>query len=788
MALFVFHGAALALALLLAFAADFPCADSSNDQASSGYIVYMGSKPESPRGHKLAHSHHRMLASVLHSEEAARESILYSYTRSFNGFSARLNATHVAALKKMPGVLSVFPDKRNQLHTTHSWKFLGLEDENGEIPENSLWRKANFGSGVTIGSLDTGVWPESASFDDSSFDPVPNTWKGTCVNTNSFNPSDCNKKLIGARFYIKAYELSKGPLNTTATGDFRSPRDKDGHGTHTSSTASGRFVEGANILGFANGTAKGGASKARLAVYKVCWPGGCWEADILAAMDDAIADGVDILTLSIGGKVPLPDFFQDGIALGAFHAIQKGITVVCSAGNDGPKVGSVVNLPPWILTVAASSIDRSFSASVILGNNKTYLGSSLSEFKLEDRLYPIVASSDVGYRSSIGSLLCTVGSLDPKKTEGKIVVCLRGVTTRLSKGTAVKQAGGAGLVLANSDADGGELIADPHVLPATNVDAQSGKEIYAYLKNTKSSVGYITPAKTLLGVEPSPKMASFSSQGPNTLTPDILKPDITGPGMNILAAFTRATAPAGDGRLVEFNVESGTSMSCPHLAGIVALLKALHPDWSPAAIKSAIMTTAITYDNTGNKILDGSNKVAGPFNYGAGHVNVNAAADPGLVYDAAIEDYIFFLCGLGYSSVAMETLTGYEVHCPDAKLSLSDFNYPSVTLSNLKGSTTVTRTVTNVGGDGQAEYKVAINPPPGVSVSITPSILKFSSTGEKKSFTLTFTAERSSKGAYVFGDFSWSDGKHQVRSPIAVKATATSGIQDVQLPELSAAI
>jgi subtilisin family serine protease len=131
-------------------------------------------------------------------------------------------------------------------------------------------------------------------------------------------------------------------------------------------------MAGANEFGQANGTAKGGAPHARIAAYKVCWVGGCFDTDILAAMDEGIADGVDILTLSLGSSPPLVPLYEDSIAIGAFSASQKGIITVCSAGNDGPTPASVTNVAPWIITVAASTIDRNFSSYAILGNNESY--------------------------------------------------------------------------------------------------------------------------------------------------------------------------------------------------------------------------------------------------------------------------------------------------------------------------------------------------------------------------------------------------------------------------------
>ncbi|KAJ7563538.1 hypothetical protein O6H91_03G114400 [Diphasiastrum complanatum] len=769
--------ALLLLSLVAASLVAFPL------EASKVYIVYLGSSPQSMHSNLVSASHHQMLASVLDSLDAAKESMVYSYTRSFNGFAARISPDHAAALSGMPEVISVFPNKKNILHTTRSWQFLGLEDTNGDVPEWSLWQKANFGQDVIIGSLDTGVWPESQSYSDNNFTQIPEKWNGTCVSGTAFNSSNCNRKLIGARFYIDAYEAENGPLNETATGEFRSPRDAEGHGTHTSSTAGGEFVVGANALGFANGTAKGGAPYSRIAIYKVCWPGGCYDADILAALDDGIQDGVNIFTLSLGGSPPLPPLYQDGIAIGAFHAVQQGITVICSAGNAGPSSGSVTNVAPWIITVAASSIDRDFTSYAILGNYAAYEGESLSEYKLKNRFYPLVSGGDIKAASAdySDSLNCVIGSLDPAKAKGKIVACKRGVTGRVSKGEAVLLAGGAGMILANTPDDGEETIADPHVLPATHVGARNAGAIFAYLNSSSSRQAKLTSSTTVLDVKPAPVMAAFSSQGPNTLIPDLLKPDITAPGLNILAAYTGATSPTGissDKRVVKFNIISGTSMSCPHVAGISALLKGLHPDWSPAAIKSAILTTASLYDNEEQPIYSGDLTTAGPFNYGAGHINPNAAADPGLLYDATPEDYVLFLCSLNYTSSSIAVLTGTNFTCPQTPPTVTNFNYPSVAISALNGSLTVTRTVTNVGSNSSS-YEVYVRAPTGISVEVQPSKLDFIKDGEKQSFQITFTALNQTSG-YKFGYFIWNDGTHLVKSSIVVQTVDISTVTTAQ--------
>ncbi|KAG5545864.1 hypothetical protein RHGRI_018129 [Rhododendron griersonianum] len=741
------------------------------------YVVYFGAHSHgkdvsSSDFDQVTESHYDFLGSFLGRDEA-KDAIFYSYTRHINGFAATLEDEAAAEIAKHPKVVSIFLNKGRKLHTTRSWDFLELET-NGVIHSSSIWNKARFGEDTIIGNLDTGVWPESQSFSDEEMGPIPSKWKGICQN-NVDRSFHCNRKLIGARYFSKGYSASNGSLNST----FNSPRDTDGHGSHTLSTAGGNFVPGASVFGYGNGTAKGGSPRARVAAYKVCGPpvagNECFDVDILAAFDFAIHDGVDVLSVSLGGD-PVP-FIIDSVAIGSLHAVRHGIVVVCSAGNSGPANGTVSNLAPWQITVGASTMDRQFPSYVILGN-KMHLkvsGESLSPKALpNNKFFPIISAADAkaANASAADAILCKGGSLDPKKVNGKILVCLRGVTDRVDKGEQAALAGAVGMVLANDVLSGNEILADAHVLPASQINYTDGVAIFKYVNYSRLPIAYITRPTTQLPAKPAPFMAAFSSLGPNTIIPDILKPDITAPGVSIIAAYTEAQGPTNevyDTRRVLFNSVSGTSMSCPHVSGIAGLLKTLYPSWSPAAIRSAIMTTAQTLDNTKEPLTNAYYSPATPFNYGAGHVQPNRAMDPGLVYDLTPDDYLKFLCALGYNETQISMLSGSPYTCPKANISLANFNYPSITVPMLNSSTTVTRTVKNVGSPGT--YSVSIQNPVGISVSVSPERLMFRKVGEQKSFKVSMKVEEGNKRSdYVFGHLTWSDAKHEVRSPIVVKA------------------
>ncbi|KAH9793866.1 subtilisin-like protease SBT5.3 [Citrus sinensis] len=608
------------------------------------YVVYLGAHSHGPELssvdlNRVTQYHHEFLGSFLGSNENPEDAIFYSYTRHINGFAAKLDDAVAAEMARL--------------------------------------------------------WPESKSFSEEGFGPIPSKWKGICQNDKD-SQFHCNRKLIGARYFNQEYVSS-----------FYSPRDIYGHGTHTLSTAGGNFVAGASVFGFGKGTAKGGSPKARVAAYKVWWEGlgGCFDGDIIEAFDMAIHDGVDVLSVSLGSEKP-SQFLEDGIAIGSFHAVQHGILVVCSAGNDGLVDGAV--------------------------------------------------------------------AYDPKKVNGKILVCLDGNSRRVDKGLQAVLAGAAGIVLVNLPEYGNDRMTEPHVLPASDINFNDSISLNSYITSIKHPVGFITRPTTEFGTKPAPFMAAFSSKGPNMITPEILKPDITAPGENIIAAYTEAESPTNlneDKRRIPFNSILGTSMSCPHISGIAGLLKTLHHDWSPAAIQSAITTTATTLDNNKQQILNASFAEATTFSYGAGHVQPNLAMDPGLVYDLTVNDYLNFLCALGYNKNVISLFsTNCSYTCPKNAISLVNFNYPSITVPKLSGSITVTRRVKNVGSPGT--YQARVKTPQGVSVTIAPKSLKFINVGEEKSFKVIIKAKNASVTKdYVFGELIWSDEKqHQVRSPIVVKA------------------
>ncbi|XP_041012880.1 subtilisin-like protease SBT3.6 isoform X1 [Juglans microcarpa x Juglans regia] len=728
------------------------------------YIVYMG-KGQRHDPKLLLETHLEILTGVLGSKEASAEAMVYSYKHGFTGFAAKLTGTQAQIISELPTVVQVIPNRFYKLQTTRSWDYLQLDSYS---PKNIL-HKSQMGDGVIIGVLDTGIWPESEVFRDEGLGPIPSRWKGACESGEQFDArKTCNRKLIGARYFIKGLHAEYGkPFNITEYQDYLSPRDSIGHGTHTSATAGGFFKANVSYNGLGFGTVRGGAPLARLALYKVCWKlyeeGICASVDILKAFDKAIHDGVDVISLSIAPSLPL---FSDidtynGISVGAFHAAENGITVVCAAGNVGPSALTIENTAPWVITVAASTIDRSFPTRISLGNNWTTMGQAMFTGRgtgFTNLVYPEVAEL-------LTPRYCE--SLSPNDTwsAGHVVLCFTSGSNQSvveDAAWSVKEIGCLGLIIAEKPKN--SLYSCDDNFPCVRVSYDIGMQILNYIRSTRNPQVMIRPSKTHVGRPVSTRVAYFSSRGPGSVAPAILKPDVAAPGVNILAAVP----PSSPG--IAFEFQSGTSMATPHVSGIVALLKSLHSDWSPAVIKSAIVTTAWTTDPYGEPIYAEGEpmKLADAFDYGGGIVNGNRAADPGLVYDMGTTDYIQYLCAMGYKNSDISQVTGNPAFCPMKQPSILNLNFPSITIPTLRNSTTITRTVTNVGAV-YSRYVALVEPPLGISIAVKPDILIFNSIIKAISFTVTVSSSHKVTTGYSFGSLTWSDGVHSVRSPISVR-------------------
>ncbi|KAM3296914.1 hypothetical protein ACQJBY_038998 [Aegilops geniculata] len=767
-----------ALCILVAFVAAAAATEvveieTAEGEPRSSYIVHVAAAhaPRLPRrGLLVTRAYGSFLRDHIPAElSSPAPTVLYSYSHAATGFAARLTGRQAARLASSASVLAVVPDAMLELHTTLTPSFLGISPSSGLLPAS------NGASDVVIGVIDTGVYPEGrASFAaDPSLPPLPpGRFRGGCVSGPSFNGSAlCNNKLVGAKFFHKGHEAARGRVLGV---DSESPLDTSGHGTHTASTAAGSATADAGFYGYARGKAVGMAPGARIAVYKACWEEGCPSSDTLAAFDEAIADGVDVISasLSAGGKAP--DFYADIIAVGAFRAVSKGIVVSASAGNSGPGEFTAANIAPWFLTVGASTLNRQFRADAVLGNGEKFTGTSLYAGEpLGATKMPLVYGGDVG------SKICEEGKLNATMVAGRIVMCDPGMFARAVKEQSVKLAGGSGAIFGSIESYGEQVMISANLIPATVVPFAAAEKIKKYISTEASPTATIVFRGTMVGrrLPPSPRMAAFSSRGPNSRAPEILKPDVTAPGVDILAEWTGASSPTGlasDARRAQYNIVSGTSMSCPHVSGVVALLRQATPEWSPAAIKSALMTTAYNMDSAGGVIGDMSTGGAStPFARGAGHIDPNRAVDPGLVYDAGTEDYIDFLCALGYTAEQVAVF-GSSANCSArAGASVGDLNYPAFSVvftANETAAVRQRRVVRNVGGDARATYRAKVTAPDGVRVTVTPRTLRFSARRRTREYVVTF-AQRSLGSVtknHTFGSIEWSDRKHSVTSPIAI--------------------
>ncbi|XP_077236374.1 subtilase family protein [Tasmannia lanceolata] len=737
--------------------------------AKQTYIIHMN-KSQKPLSYT---THQHWYASQLQSLSIdSTESVLYTYDSAFHGFSASLDPQQALALQRSESVLGIYPDPVYQLHTTRTPGFLGLDSNMGLWAGHSSQDLDQASQDVIVGVLDTGIWPESESFHDTGMPEIPSRWRGTCEAGIDFNPSACNRKLIGARSFSKGYRMSM-VYKGEKPKENESARDIDGHGTHTASTAAGSPSANASLLGYAAGTARGMATRARVASYKVCWSEGCFGSDILAGLDTAIADGVDVLSLSLGGgSAP---YFRDTIALGAFLAVDRGVFVACSAGNSGPGRDTLANVAPWIATIGAGTLDRDFPAYTLLGNGVKYTGVSLYSGKgMGLRKVSLVYNVNGSAQGNRLGNLCLPGTLDPGHVRGKVVVCDRGMNARVEKGLVVREAGGVGMILANTAASGEELVADSHLLPAVAVGQKVGDLIRRYVRSDRNPTAVLSFGGTVLNVHPSPVVAAFSSRGPNTVTPEILKPDMIGPGVNILAGWSGSVGPTGlakDTRRTKFNIMSGTSMSCPHISGVAALLKAAHPGWSPSAIKSALMTTAYVVDNTKSPLRDAANGgISTPLAHGSGHVDPQKALSPGLVYDITTEDYIAFLCSLKYTIVQIQAIAQRpNITCRRKLSDPGNLNYPSFSVQFGKSRRVIKygRELTNVGPAGSV-YNMTIGGPTNVRVVVRPTSLVFREVGDKLRYSVTFVSKNKAGNPMAeFGWITWSSQQHRVRSPVA---------------------
>ncbi|CAA0375779.1 unnamed protein product [Arabidopsis thaliana] len=756
------------LQLLLFFFASFA---EANDSRKT-YLVQM-----KVGGHRYGSSsgHQELLGEVLDDDSTLADAFIYSYKESFTGFSASLTPRERQKLMRRREVLEVSRSRNLKLQTTRSWDFMNLTLKAERNPENE--------SDLVVAVIDSGIWPYSELFGSDS--PPPPGWENKCENIT------CNNKIVGARSYYPKKEKYKWV-------EEKSVIDVTGHGTHVASIVAGRKVEKAGYFGLAEGTMRGGVPNAKIAVYKTCWrvirkngreDSVCREDNILKAIDDAIADKVDIISYSQGFQfTPLQ---KDKVSWAFLRALKNGILTSAAAGNyanNGKFYYTVANGAPWVMTVAASLKDRIFETKLELeGEDKPIIVyDTINTFETQDSFYPLLNEKAPPESTRKRELIAerngySILSNYDEKDKGKDVFFEFAQINLLDE--AIKEREKGAIVLGGKSYDFNESIKLQFPIASIFLDEQKKGKLWDYYKKdqSKERLAKIHKTEEIPREEGwVPTVAHLSSRGPNcdSFLANILKPDIAAPGLDIIAGWPEnvklsSDRPANDYRHLRFNIMSGTSMACPHATGLALYLKSFKR-WSPSAIKSALMTTS-------SEMTDDDNEFA----YGSGHLNATKVRDPGLVYETHYQDYIDYLCKLGYNTEKLRSHVGSDkIDCSKTEIDHdADLNYPTMTARvplplDTPFKKVFHRTVTNV-NDGEFTYLGEINyrgDKDFDEIIVDPPQLKFSELGETKTFTVTVTgiSKRNwNKNRAFMTRNTWltwteKDGSRQVRSPIVI--------------------
>ncbi len=744
----------------------------------------------------LEESHDRALDAI-----GARDRKVYSYTYALNGFAARLTASEVSTLGRRSDVARIWLDTEQRVQTNNSAVFLGLLDQDGGLRADRGLR----GEGVVIGVIDSGVAPNHPALADTEaqiprtcesdwarsswlgrwlcgrfrddppteqqYEPLE-SFNGACEEGEGFSPDQCNNKLVGARYYIDGF-LNRNELDD---GEFVSPKDADGHGTHIATTVAGNPVT-ARLFGTRIGQVSGIAPRARVAVYKACWlkPGdtraSCATSDLARAIDDAVADGVDVINYSVG-SLETDLTAPDDMAL--LNALDSGVFSVVAAGNDGPSLGTIgsPSSAPWVLTVGASTQSGTrvedaieITAPEDLAGRMPMREASFTEplgggTSVAERIALVDDGTEPLDGGGVGTVRDACQPLENAgELDGRIALVERGGCTFQAKLERVESAGAVGAIVYNDN--GAPFIMNGDTgsvsIPAVMIGTADGQRLVDRLDGGDEIEAVLDRGLFLERRDTGNRMSEFSSRGPSASEPDFIKPDVTAPGVDILAGHSPDVANGRQGEL--FQYLSGTSQSAPEASGIAALLKEANPDWTPGTLKSALMTTART-DLTH---FDGESP-AHAFDRGAGHVDANRALDPGLVYDAGYLDHAAYLCGLDKppfpaSDCSILDAGGY-LFTP------RDLNLPSIGIDEYITGDLISRVVTNVGPSGT--YEAFANAPEGIEVQVEPPTLSLG-TGESAEFAVGLVGSGAERETWHFGHLRWSDGERDVTSPIALR-------------------
>ncbi|MBT8039152.1 MAG: S8 family serine peptidase [Gammaproteobacteria bacterium] len=668
--------------------------------------------------------------------------VTHSYQNATNGLAIHVTPDEAELLAESPLVRHVSPDVTYRLDTYAGPKWLGAE---------ALWNgdvgfPASRGEGVVVGNLDTGINWDHPSFSDAGYGYINPFGDG--IGLCSDPEVECNDKLVGVWDFVEDNPNTEDWVEENTKG-----KDNDGHGSHTAGIAVGAPVN-VTIDGAVSTTLSGVAPRASLVSYRVCYKGepstadseGCSGSAILAAIDQAISDGVDVINYSIGGDPRDP--WGGGTADRAFlSARSAGIFIASSAGNAGPNESTISSpaTAPWIMAVGNATHNAIFgnvlsdfsggslpAPSPMAGASLTDGTGKLVIVHARDFGYPLCGVGEAELQPSCAG---NTGASNPwagsKPFNGEIVVCDRGTYGRIEKSKNLLLAGAGGYVLANTEQQGESIVADNHCLPATHVGANDGNDLREWLAAGSGHGASITGMGLTEFDGVADELSFSSSRGP-AIAPvqDTLKPNLIAPGTAIMAAGYQGSG---------FLTLSGTSMASPHVAGAAALLKSVHPDWNVSQLSSTLQTTA-----TLELAKDENGAPATPEQAGAGRPQLEEAVQAGLYLDVSGSDF----------AAANPSLGGDPI----------ELNLPGLVDSQCTASCSFTRTVTDMMGGG--DWTVSpVDFPAGTQVSVTPSQF---SLGSGASRELGITIEVGPTG--IVGD--WVSGKIRL---------SAAGSSDVEL-------